>query len=211
MAWRPAPLFSSLWRLLSPGPQSPEVAKGHDVPRWLLLGLLLAAALGLFTYLGDRRATIPESCQTAGAALDAQDYDLAIDQYLLCLDDESLPEEVISQVFVRLGIAYAAKDNHYQAIRDYSDAIRLNPNHPWAYNNRCWSYGQLRQAEEALEDCNRALQLLPDQPEILDSRALAFWLLGDQDKARADLERARRIDSSVPTWQTRFQEFEEMF
>ena len=65
--------------------------------------------------------------------------------------------------------------------------------------------------EEALLDCDVALRLLPDRPEILDSRALAYWLLGDKEKARQDLERAHQLDSSSPTWEERFREFEEMF
>lgn len=180
--------------------------------RWLLLGFLVVGlvALGML-YLNSQRVRIPEDCQKAVAALEAQDHDLAIDHYLLCLDDEDLPEAAVAQVFAGLGLAYAAKGNHFQAIEDYSEAIRRNPNLAWTYNNRCWSYGLLRRAEEALADCNQALRLLPDQAAILDSRALAYWLLDDKDKARADLERARKINPEVPAWDDRFRQFEEMF
>ncbi len=58
-----------------------------------------------------------------------------------------------------LGIAYSAKGRHNQAIKDYSEAIHLSPNHAWAYNNRCWSYGLLHRAEVALHDCDEALSL----------------------------------------------------
>ena len=92
-----------------------------------------------------------------------------------------------------------------------SEAIHLSPNHAWAYNNRCWSYGLLRRAEKALHDCDETLRLLPNQPEILDSHALAYWLLDDKDKARQDLERTHQLDPSSPTWEERFREFEEMF
>ena len=110
-----------------------------------------------------------------------------------------------------LGIAYSAKGSHNQAIKDFTEAIHLRPDHAWAYNNRCWSYGIMHRAEEALDDCDKALRLLPDQPEILDSRALAYWLLDDKDKARQDLERAHQLDPSSPTWEERSREFEEMF
>lgn len=182
------------------------------MPRWLLLTLLIAAPAALaLLWFSAQRPAIPESCTTAVAAMEAQDYNLAIDNYLLCLDDESLPEGAVAQVFAGLGLAYAAKGDHYQAIKDYSEALRLNPNLAWTYNNRCWSYGQLRQVEEALRDCDKALHLLPDQPAILDSRALAYWLLDDKERAIQDLERARKIDPSTPTWQERFEAFEAMF
>lgn len=157
-----------------------------------------------------RRAT-PEDCLAADSALNAGDYDLAIDHYILCLDDNELPDRILAEVFHNMGNAYSAKENHYQAIRDYGAAIELNPDHGWAYNNRCWSYGLLRRAEEALADCDMALGLLPDRAEVLDSRALAYWLLDETDKARRDLERARELDASLPGWQDRFREFEGMF
>ena len=181
------------------------------MPRWLLIGLMIVAGLAAFRYFSPPRQTVPEVCQEAVAALESGDFDRAVDSYLLCLESEELPEEVVAQVFSGLGLAYAGKGNHYQAIKDYSEAIRINPNLAWAYNNRCWSYALIRRPDEALEDCNKAVAMLPDEPAILDSRALAYWLRDEKDKARADLERAKQINSSVPGWQERFQAFESMF
>ena len=182
------------------------------MPRWLLLGLLtLAVVMALLRLFDVRRAEAPEDCLAAERAFTEEDYNRAIDHYLLCLESEELPEQFVAHVFYSLGNAYAAKGNHYQAIKDYSEAIALDPRHAWAHNNRCWSYGLLRRPEEALADCDEALRLLPDQPEILDSRALAYWLLDEKVKARDDLERARRINPAVPTWEERFREFEAMF
>ena len=69
----------------------------------------------------------------------------------------------------------------------------------------------MRRPDEALQDCNESLRLRPDDIATLDSRALAYWLRGEQDKARLDLEYARQLDPSIPTWQERFREYEEMF
>lgn len=171
----------------------------------------MAVAALAMAALNLTRPRIPEVCQQAARALEAGEHDRAIDHYLRCLDDHDLPEDVLAQVYYGLGVAYSAKGNHYQAIKDYSEAIRLNPNHGWAYNNRCWSYGLLRRAEKALDDCDEALRLEPNQPAILDSRALAHWLRDDKPKARRDLERARQLDPSSPTWEVRFREFEAMF
>ncbi len=172
--------------------------------------MIVVAALAM-TFLSVKRVKIPEDCQRAGSALEANDYNLAIYHYLICLDVGELPTEILAQVYNGLGIAYSAKGKHNQAIKDYSEAIHLRPNHAWAYNNRCWSYGLLHRAEEALHDCDEALRLLPDQPEFLDSRALAYWLLDDKDKARHDLDQAHQLDPSSPTWEVRIREFEEMF
>ena len=182
------------------------------MPKWLLIGLIvIALAIFAMTFQNIQQYKVPEDCDIASRALEAADFNLAIDHYLLCLDTADLPTEVLAQAYHGLALSYTAKGHHEQAIKDYSEAIRLSPDNAWAYNNRCWSYGQLGRAEEALQDCEVALRLLPDRPEILDSRALAYWLLGDNDKARQDLERAHQLDDSSPTWEERFNEFEQMF
>jgi tetratricopeptide (TPR) repeat protein len=182
-----------------------------NLPKWLLYGLVLIALSAVLMLFSGKRATLPEDCQMADSALGDGDYSLAIDHYISCIDSGDLPDKTLAAAYHNLASAYSAKDNHYQAIEDYSEAIAFDPAHAWAYNNRCWSYGILRRAEEALPDCEEALKLLPNQPEILDSRALAYWLLGEHDKAQQDLELAREINPSRPIWQERFREFEGMF
>ncbi len=179
--------------------------------KWLLLGLAVLSAGALLFALVGQRARLPDDCQKADSALNASDYELAIEHYFLCIDTGELSPRRLADAFYNLGNAYSAKENYYQAVRDYTEAIALDPNHAWAYNNRCWAYGLLRRPDEALRDCDEALRLLPEQPEILDSRALAYWLLDVPDKARRDLDRVRELDPTFPAWQERFREFEGMF
>ena len=181
------------------------------LPRWFLVGLAVIAVGAVLLLAVPERPELPEDCLEGNRALQEGDPDLAIEHYFRCIQSAELPPRILAHVFFNLGGAYAAKGNHRQAVEDYGEALRLDPEHAWAYNYRCWSYGLLRRAEEALADCDKALTLLPDRPDILDSRALAYWLLDEHDKASADLEHARRIDASLPTWQDRFREFEGMF
>jgi tetratricopeptide (TPR) repeat protein len=181
------------------------------LPRWLLFGFVLAAGITLVLLFRSMPLDLPPDCKTAASAMEAGDHNLAIDHYFLCLEAEDLPPRVRAHVFYGLGNAYSAKGNLHQAIEDYGEALRLDPAHGWAYNNRCWNRGLLRESTEALGDCNEALKLLPDQPEVFDSRALAYWQLGEQGKARADLARAHEIDPAFPTADERFREFEKMF
>ena len=182
-----------------------------NMRKWLINGLILLVFCVALYAVTVRPSGLPEACQLGNEAMEAGDYDGAIDHYLGCAGDENLPEEMRGRLFYILGNAYVAKGQYAQAIEDFSEAIRLDPSLGWAFNNRCWTYGLLGRAEDALPDCNRALSLLPDQPEVLDSRALIYWQLGETAKARADLDRARTVDSSLPSPEQRFQEFEEMF
>ena len=186
----------------------PVIAK---LPKWLLYGTVLGVLIAVLMLFSVERVMLPGDCQKADSALSEDDYDLAIDHYIACIDSGDLPDRALAAAHHNLGSAYFLKGNHYQAIEDYSEAIALAPTYAWAYNSRCWSYGNLRRAEEALADCDEALKLLPNQPEILDSRALAYWLLDEHDKAQQDLVRAWRLDPSRRTWQERFREFEGMF
>ncbi len=101
------------------------------MPRWLLPGLIIAVAALAMTFLNAKRIKIPEDCQKAGSALKANDYNLAIDHYLLCLDAGELATETLAQVYYGLGIAYSAKGSHNQAIKDYSEAPRWTLGGGW--------------------------------------------------------------------------------
>ncbi len=182
-----------------------------QLPRWLLLGLVLTAGITLLVLFSPMTMELPADCKKAESAMEAGDHDRAIEHYFHCLEAGELVSRVEAHVFFNLGNAYSAKDNHHQAIEDYSETLRLDPSHGWAYNNRCWSRGLLRQSTEALRDCDEALKLLPDRPEVLDSRALALWQLGERDRAREDLARAHEIEPSFPTADERLGQFEEMF
>jgi tetratricopeptide (TPR) repeat protein len=182
-----------------------------QVPKWLLFALVLATGVTLLALFRSMTLELPADCMKAQTAMEAGDLNLAIDHYFRCLEAEDLPPAIQAQIFFQLGNAYSAKDDHHQAIEDYSEALRLDPALGWAYNNRCWSRGLLRQSTEALQDCDEAVKRLPDRPEAFDSRALAYWQLGEPGKARADLARARELDPSLPTPDERLREFEEMF
>ena len=182
-----------------------------SLPRLLLLGVLfLVVAAGLL-WMSGGRDPVPESCREGSRALEAQDYNAAIDSFLACIDTGELEDDLLADVYYALGGASFAKGKYFQAVQDYSAAIEINPEHAWAYNNRCWTYGLMRRPEDALEDCNEALRRLPNQPEVLDSRALAYWQLGEIEKAKEDLARARQRSTSLPLPEDRIKEFEAMF
>jgi len=143
------------------------------------------------------------------ACLEMHDYEQAVRDFTegIRLAPQASGLEL---VFFYRGLAYEEMGNYEKSIADYTKAIDLDPDFWDPLSARCWVYGLVRRPHDALRDCNESLRLMPDDPGTLDSRALAFWLLGEQDKARSDLEEARRIDPSLPDWQQRFREFEEL-
>ncbi len=142
----------------------------------------------------------------ANAYYDIGDFDQAILDY----DDIVRLDLSAADAYTNRGLAYIKIDNHRQAIREFDMAISAKPGFFPAYHNRCLALALMGRSKEALLDCNYSLRLIPNNPLSLDSRAMAYWQLDEHDKARQDLERARQLVPSLPTWQERFREFEEM-
>ncbi len=87
-----------------------------------------------------------------------------------------------------LGRAGASRFDLRQAIRDYDQAIRIDPTNAEAYAKRgeCWAgRGQI---DRALEDFAKALALTPFDPRSLAGRASVCLQRGKLDDALRDLE-----------------------
>ena len=95
------------------------------------------------------------------------------------------------------GDAYLQKGDLDEAIADYTEAIRLDPNDAGAYRNRgvaYWVKGDLDKAEKAIADWTEAIRLNPDDTIAYLCRGDAYKEKGDLDKAIADFSDALRLD-----------------
>ena len=77
-----------------------------------------------------------------------------------------------------------------EAIKDYHEAIRLNPQSAEAYYKRGFVYQNLGQGERAIEDFDEAIRLNPNDAYAYLLRGAAYGTIGDTDEAIADLEKA---------------------
>ena len=75
---------------------------------------------------------------------------------------------------------------HEEAIADYDEAIRLEPDYAEAYNHRGIARRNLERYEEAIADYDEAIRLRPDFISTYYDRARANMKLGDASKARQD-------------------------
>lgn len=151
-----------------------------------------------------------DACYRAFAAQQQGRHALAISLYNECIAWADVPPETLALVLTNRATSRQLTGDLEGAIRDYGEAIRIDPGQANAYNGRCWAYARLRRPQDALADCEESLRLAPDDPYALDSRALVHWLMSRDELARADLERARAIDPSFRPWGERFKDFEKM-
>jgi tetratricopeptide (TPR) repeat protein len=151
-----------------------------------------------------------DACYRGSAAQRQGRHALAISLFNECVAWADLPPETLALVLTNRATSRQLTNDFEGAIRDYGEAIEIDPERANAYNGRCWAYAMQRRPQDALADCNESLRLNPDDPHALDSRALVHWLMSQDELARADLERAHALDPSFRPWQERFKEFEKL-
>jgi tetratricopeptide (TPR) repeat protein len=118
----------------------------------------------------------------------------ALDPAIRKLDEVLRTHTDVSDLFKR-GQLHAQKADFSRAIDDFTEVIRVNPEHVFALNNRCWARAILGEdLQGALKDCNEALRLNPSYVDAWDSRGMVNLKIGSVREAIADYDSALRIN-----------------
>ncbi len=104
-----------------------------------------------------------------------------------------LPKISSARGYYKRGDAFRREGSYYLAIRDYTSAIRLNPNYAAAYNARAWILYLLGRNEEALPDAERAVSLAPDNAYNLGTKGHVLAALGQSSEALEMFERGMTV------------------
>ena len=91
-----------------------------------------------------------------------------------------------AQEYFRRGNTHFNNNDFDSAIKEYTEAIRLNPNYAEAYYNRGIIYGQLDDYARAISDFNEVIRLEPNNIEAYFSRGNIYAYSGDIFSALAD-------------------------
>ena len=100
------------------------------------------------------------------------------------------------------GIAYYELGKHQQAIKDFNQAIRLDPKFAEAYNNRGIAYGKGKgQYGQAIADYTKAIELNPKYADAFYNRGIGYINLGKKDRACDDWRKACELgDCDILNW-----------
>jgi tetratricopeptide (TPR) repeat protein len=107
----------------------------------------------------------------------------------------------LSKPITRYWRAYALENRAYcyqqlrrsaEAIRDYSEALRLIPELPDARAGRGFLYEEAGERDLAFDDYNQAIRLNPNLGKVWYHRGLIYMRLRDYQKARSDFREAIR-------------------
>ena len=89
-------------------------------------------------------------------------------------------------------LAYEKCENedYRGAIADYTKAIEINPNYPYAYYNRGYSKGRLGDLRGSITDYTKAIEVDPIDAKAYNNRGVAKLILDQKDSGCLDLSKA---------------------
>jgi len=120
-------------------------------------------------------------------------YDEAIDLCDKALETKLNPS-YLSNAYMTRGSAFAGKGDWDRALRDYDEAIRVQPNNYDALTNRGNAYAHRNELDKSTSDYNEAIRLNPKLFQAYYNRALNYYAAADLDRCLADLTECIRLN-----------------
>ena len=96
-----------------------------------------------------------------------------------------------------------------QAIEDYGEAIRLEPQYAKAYYNRGNAYAVQGKHQQAIEDYDEAISLSPTYVKAYIARAAVYTVLNMDAEAQRDMALAVEMGADPTLLEVRIQELRE--
>lgn len=81
-----------------------------------------------------------------------------------------------------------------EAIKDFNEALRLQPDNPFAYRRRGVARSSEENYQNALEDLNKAIALQPDNAYAYVDRGIVLAMMGNRKAFIQDFDRALRLE-----------------
>lgn len=152
------------------------------MPCHLTRVIALIAVFAATSALADDQQML-KSCRAAAP-------ELRIAPCSALIDAPGAAPAVRAEAFFLRGLSYWQSGQRQHAIRDYDEAIRLEPQFGAALNNRADAYLKLGKPSQGVPDIDHALQIAPKDPIYNVTRGQISQTLGDRDGAMRDHEAA---------------------
>ena len=123
-----------------------------------------------------------------------EQYDRAIFAYDKALEKNQNEGTKDFVLYLERADALGKNQNYAEAITSYNEAIKINPQHPWIYDNRGNIYYLLQQHELAIVDYTKAIELNPNYTDAYYNRGTTYYDLQQYEQALADYTKAIEIN-----------------
>jgi len=117
--------------------------------------MISGAAVGIYYFLEFRKGD--QFYREGYAAEEREDHDVAIEKLSQALKHK-LTKNDLAEAYSSRGAAYRSKGRFEEAVRDFSEAIRLYPNWSHAYFGRGWTYQRKGEPDKAIPDYAQAIR-----------------------------------------------------
>lgn len=107
-------------------------------------------------------------------------------------DGNLKPDPDIAKQYNMRGISNY--ENKKQALKDFSSAIRIDPNLPEAYSNRGNVFCSFNKFESGIKDYNKAISINPNIAMYFFNRGIAYYHIGQFENAIFDFTQALRLE-----------------
>jgi tetratricopeptide (TPR) repeat protein len=206
LAQSPAPKTAAL-----PGPAAkPSLAASTPtaVPKWFASYANVSEAAPTSSAALDVAPPPPP----AESALAPAPYELAAANSMAAIPDDrpltppspriSLPPLRMPSAklaaLIETGKKAATADDLEKAVRDFTEAVRIDPNYPGGYTERGQALFKLGETDHAIADYTAALKRDPNYGPALRGRAMANLYRGATDIALTDLSKAIQVAEIDP-------------
>ncbi|MDR1363591.1 MAG: tetratricopeptide repeat protein [Spirochaetaceae bacterium] len=108
---------------------------------------------------------------------------------------QASPQKTVD-AYMEQGIMFASRDEFEPAIRNFTEALKLDPNYAGAYCNRGVAYAATGDYPRAIADLNQAIKLDPNYTNVYYYRGVSYAAAGAYDYAIADFNYAAKLDPS---------------
>src|SRR5229473_4638673 len=169
-------------------------ATQSDQDQLLSCTILTPSGQGAETTASKMEGTPAELHRAGVKALQSKDYRTAVDLLKRAVDgDATLANPGVKDGWYDLGLAYAAANNHGEAIAAFRKQIELNPNHKHANGDLAMELQETGKTDEAIAAYRKQLETAPYERTTHKNLGLLLAQLGRDADARTELEAAAAI------------------
>lgn len=105
-------------------------------------------------------------------------------------------ESLTARDHFRRGYRAAEEGRKQDAIEEYTEAIKMDPDYAAAYNNRGNLYRNLKEHGKAFEDYSKAIELDPNYAIVYNNLGILYKDLGDRENALENYNKAIELNPS---------------